>query len=312
MRSLKAERKPRGRKRAKEARRSSTGSRILPDRLNFGRRKGKKNPLAKMIGDLRGYFTLRRPMLLLTFVLMVLTGIFALFAGGYVSRAIGAANNGVNSVIADSGFAVSAIHISGEGHTSPQSIYAALGFAPGQTIFSADLWRARAKLMQLDWVANADVRRRYPDDIAVTIAEKKPFALWKSANGFYVIERSGRTITNENLEQFARLPVLAGAGAPAKGAQIVDAIAAHRAVAARVRAMERVSDRRWNLVLDDGVIVKLPETGWQKQLDVLEHLIVDKAILERDIQEIDLRAPDNFIFILKNGQEQRAMREKAT
>ena len=28
---------------------------------------------------------------------------------------------------------------------------------------------------------------------------------------------------------------------------------------------------------------KLPETGWQKELDALEHLIVDKGILERDV-----------------------------
>ena len=58
---------------------------------------------------------------------------------------------------------------------------------------------------------------------------------------------------------------------------------AHRAIAARIAAYQRVSQRRWNLILDDGVVVKLPETGWQKQLDALEHLIIDKGILERDV-----------------------------
>ncbi len=311
MRSLKAERKPSRRSAAKQARRSTTGSRIPLDRLNFGRRKGKKNPVAKMIEDLRAYFTLRRPMLLLTLGLVAFTGVFALFAGGYVNRAIRAANDGIDSMIADSGFAVSAIHIAGERHTPPQAVLAALGFAPGQTIFSADLWRARAKLLKLDWVARATVTRRYPDQVAVNIVEKEPFALWKSPDGFFVIERSGARITGQGLSLFARLPVLAGPGAAVRGAELIDAIRAHRAVAARVRVMQRVSDRRWNLILDDGVIVKLPETGWRGQLDVLEHLIVDKAILERDIGEIDLRAPDNFIFILKNGREQRTAREKA-
>jgi len=27
--------------------------------------------------------------------------------------------------------------------------------------------------------------------------------------------------------------------------------------------------------LDDGVTVQLPENGWQKELDALEHLIID-------------------------------------
>ncbi len=76
--------------------------------------------------------------------------------------------------------------------------------------------------------------------------------------------------------------------------------------------MQRVSDRRWNLLLDDGVVVELPETGWAKQLDVLEHLIVDKGVLERDIREIDLRSSDDFFFQLKNGDKQQMTRGNAT
>src|SRR5262249_41354198 len=146
---------------------------------------------------------------------------------------------------------------------------------------------ARQRLLTLDWVADADVRRRYPGSIYVTIVEKRPFALWQSPSGLFVIERSGGMITNRNLELFASLPKLIGPDANS-GAEIVDAIALHRAVLARVKAMERVADRRWNLILDDGVIVKLPEDNWQKQIDTLEHLIVDKGVLERDVTEIDL------------------------
>jgi cell division septal protein FtsQ len=35
----------------------------------------------------------------------------------------------------------------------------------------------------------------------------------------------------------------------------------------------RKSKRRWNLLFDNGVIVKLPESGWRKQLAVLEQLV---------------------------------------
>ena len=50
---------------------------------------------------------------------------------------------------------------------------------------------------------------------------------------------------------------------------------------------------------------KLPETGWQKQLDALEHLIVDKGILERDVTEIDLRSPTHYFFVLQERREER-------
>jgi cell division protein FtsQ len=73
-----------------------------------------------------------------------------------------------------------------------------------------------------------------------------------------------------------------------------------------------MSERRWDLILEDGVVVQLPEEDWAKQLDVLEHLIVDKGVLERDISEIDLRQRDNLFFVLKNGDRQPVSRGNAT
>ena len=57
---------------------------------------------------------------------------------------------------------------------------------------------------------------------------------------------------------------------------------------------------------------KLPEIGWQKQLDALEHLIIDGSILERDVTEIDLRSPTHYFFLLKNGEKKDVERGKET
>jgi cell division protein FtsQ len=70
--------------------------------------------------------------------------------------------------------------------------------------------------------------------------------------------------------------------------------------------------RRWNLILDDGVVVKLPEANWSKELDALEHLIIDSGILERDVVEIDLRSSTHYFFLLKNGEKKDVERGKET
>ena len=57
-------------------------------------------------------------------------------------------------------------------------------------------------------------------------------------------------------------------------------------------------------------MVKLPETGWQKELDALEHLIVDKGILEKDVTEIDLRSPTHYFFVLQEWREKRVEQGK--
>jgi cell division protein FtsQ len=248
----------------------------------------------------------------------VLVLLLALAVTGVLGRAFHGVKAATDTVSADAGFSIRAIHITGERRTPVATIAAALDLRQNQSIFSADLAAARARLMALDWVSSAEVVRRYPDSIFVTIVEKRPFALWQSppdAAGnahLAVVERNGGVITWREVESFARLPKLVGAGAPKAAADLVDFVQSHRAISARIAAYEYVSQRRWNLLLNDGVVVKLPEQGWQDQVDALERLIIDKGILERDIGEIDLRSPTHYFFVLRSGERKDVERGKET
>lgn len=306
MRSVKSQRSSRGSARSKPIRRGQGQKRAPVERFVLGKAsRDREGILARSWARVAGSGLHRRPIWLLTGILIVGSFVAAIIAGGYVPRAFRLMGEDADALVADAGFGISSVHLAGNVRTQPSQILAALGFEPGQSIFGADIQGARQKLLALDWVADAQVRRQYPDSITVSLVEKLPFALWQTPSGLFVVERSGRVITRAEAAEFPRLPFFLGDGAPPSGAELVDAIAQHRAVVARVKAMERVSNRRWNLLLDDGVIVELPETGWAKQLDELEHLIVDKAVLERDIKEIDLRSPDNMFFELKNGDKQQ-------
>ena len=296
-RSRKSARNSRNKPVRRDTRKTARANSEAP-RQTFGRRARLRDDIfSRAFRRVQGWLTFRRPMLYLTGGLMMLALVAALFAGGYVHAAISRFDAATAAVSDYAGFTISRLHLAGENRTSPQTILAVLNFKPGQSIFDADLQKAQARLVRLPWVARADVTRRYPDSVSVSIVEKQPFALWQSPTGLVVIERSGAVITGTAFEAFSKLPLFIG-GRPDGADALVEAIAAHRAVVARVRAMERVSGRRWNLILDDRVVVKLPETGWRKQLDVLEHLIVDKGVLERDIKEIDLRSRDNYFFLL--------------
>jgi cell division protein FtsQ len=310
MRSLKIDRKA-SQPRSRSGRGSARAGRVSSSKQQaFGRRK-QPNAIQRAWRRVTGWIAFRRPILTLTGGLMLFVLVAGLFVGGFVGRTVHGVNAVAAAVLEDAGFGIGKIHLAGNVRTPPESIVAALGFEPGQSIFDADIHDARARLMKLDWVADAEVRRRYPDDISVHIVEKLPFALWQSPDEkLYVVERNGGLITTQGVDEFKRLPYLIGAGG-SSAADLVDAVASHRAISARVRAYQRVSERRWNLILDDGVIVKLPETAWQKELDALEHLIIDKGILERDVSEIDLRSPSQYFFVLRSGEKKNEPRGNA-
>ncbi len=241
----------------------------------------------------------RRPLLALSGAIVVLGLVVALMVGGYV----GAAAKKIDSLAAAmsnyAGFGISKLTLRGENRTSSQMILAVLNLKPGQSIFDVNLGAARARLMDLPWVKSARVTRRYPDSIIVDLTEKTPFALWQSVKGLYVITRSGAPIVAATPQQFPKLPVFVG-GRPVGGAALVAAINAYPAIKTRLTAMQRVSQRRWNLILSTGVVAELPETGWRKQLGVLERLIVNDGVLNRSISQIDLRSPDDLYFTLRN------------
>lgn len=317
MRSVSVERKGRGKARAQTPRPASRG-RELPSVQPAGGRRGKQSGLLAGLLARLPLFT-SRPMMLLCAVLAVLVLLGALLASGVIGRSVHAVGRLFDTISADAGFGISEIHITGNARTPYRQVLEVLGMKPGQSIFTADLWRARERLAHLEWIASAEIHRRYPDAIFVTLVEKRPFALWQppaassgEAPAILVVERNGSPITSHDVEKFRRLPKLVGAGAPQAAADLVDAVATHRAVAARIAAYARVSGRRWNLILDDGVVVQLPEAGWQKELDALEHLIIDGGILERDVTQIDLRSPTHYFFLLKNGEKKDAERGKET
>ena len=305
MRAVKVER-PQRRSRGKTPPRPKRGTRGTQLRSTFNKREPKPG-LSARIGDaIRGWLKARRPMFMLTFGLLSITLIAAILVSGVIGRTIHRMDNAVSSVVAQAGFGIAEVHLAGNVRTPPETILAALGFEPGQSIFDADVQTARRKLMKLDWVAEADVQRRYPDAIYVRVVEKLPFALWKSPDGVTVIERNGGLITRTDVAKFANLPLLAGDGAPQPAADIVDAVSQHRAVAARVKIYQSQSQRRWNLILHDGVVAKLPETNWAPQLAALARLIIDKGILARDVREIDLRSPTHRSPKRRAGKECRS------
>lgn len=306
MRSVKVERAPRDNPRARSARKPSRPVRESASSSRSRRDKPADGIMARA-KDAMGRF-LRHPILWMSVATLAVVLLAALFVSGVIGRTIHNVSRTADRLVAEAGFGISEIHLTGNSRVPPETILAALGMQPGGSIFAADLPAARARIMALDWIQSADVVRRYPDAIYVNVVEKRPFALWQSPDGIAVVERSGKVITIQNVENFRRLPKLVGAGAPGAAADMVEAVMAHRAIDSRIAVYEFVSQRRWNLILNNGVVVKLPENGWRKQLDALEHLIVDEGILERDVTEIDLRAPDQYFFVLRSGEKKDVQR----
>lgn len=235
-----------------------------------------------------------------------------LIAGGAGAVWIGDSGAGdklVALATARAGFRIAEIEVKGVNETSRVDVLTGIDLGVERSLFAFDVHAAREAAMKLPWVADARVSKSYPDRLLIEITERKPFALWQSRGEVRLIERSGKVITAFE-ERFAGLPLVVGEGAAAHAAEIVMAAARFPKVAERVVAFVRIGDRRWNLNLDNGLVVMLPEGPEAGQLAELDRMRAQENLFERDLVRVDMRLRDRLVLRLSPDAAER--RREAT
>jgi cell division protein FtsQ len=224
-----------------------------------------------------------------------------LFGYGLVHSAapggwLASARERLGRATAVAGLRIDDVKIEGRANTPEPLLRAALGVAKGDAILGFSVSDARARIETLTWVEHATVERRLPGTIVVKLEERRPFAVWQNQGKFALIDRDGQLVTDQDVSQFRHLPLVVGAGAPGAATALLDALMARPGLQSRVIAAVRVGERRWNLRLNTGADVLLPEGHEAAALDRLQQLQQDHALLDRPLQVVDLRLPDRLVI----------------
>lgn len=194
------------------------------------------------------------------------------------------------------GMTVQQVILEGRRNTPTDMIRAALGVSRGDPILDFSPEAARTRIETIAWVQTAHVERRLPGTILVRIEERRPFAIWQNNTRFVIIDREGRVVAADGLDQFGPLPLLVGPGADSAGPALHDILKREAEVADRVQAMVRIHERRWNLRLHNGTDVLLPEGAEAAAIQRLAELQREARLLDRPLAAIDLRLPDRLVL----------------
>jgi len=217
------------------------------------------------------------------------------WSSGHVPLAMESARVTLLETSAAAGLSVGEVLVKGRRETDGALILEALGIERGMPMLAFDPHEAQARLEQIPWIASATVERHLPDTIFVQVVERAPMALWQHAQKLHLVDAEGTVLTDRNLERWADLPLLVGADAPARGRELLALLASEPSIAERVEAAVLVGGRRWDLRLDNGVDVRLPETGVAAALSQLALVQQTNRVLEKDIVVVDLRVPDRLV-----------------
>ncbi len=243
---------------------------------------------------------------ILSAVLIASGSAYGAYLGGYVDGI-------VQGITARTGFAVDQIKVVGNRETSEIDILDRLQLDGWTSLIGFDVEAARERIGTLPWVKVAAVRKIYPHTLEVRIDEREPFALWQQGNELSVVEQSGAVIAPFSGGKQALLPLIIGTGAPAKAPDFLARIKKFPELAARVKGYVRVGERRWDLKLENGITVKLPEDGEDQAIADLVRMDHENGLLTRDIAAVDMRLSDRLVVELTPEaatQREAALNEK--
>ena len=245
---------------------------------------------------------LNRRLALAGITLVALTGsaggAVLLVRAGYVEHAEAFFGQHLAAASRSLGFAVADVSVAGRDRVSRQAVLDALGVRRGTPIFAIDLPAAKARLEAMPWVREAEIERRLPDTIFVRIDERQPLAFWQRQGKLVLIDRDGNVVPTERLDTFGALLVLVGDDAPHLGGPLLEMLGSEPTLAPHVVAAVRVGGRRWNLRLDSGIDVALPEQDAEAAWHRLAAADRNDNLLARNIQAVDLRLPDRLVLRL--------------
>ena len=196
------------------------------------------------------------------------------------------------------GLGLESITISGIAEMREAEVLAAGGLDSKLSLPFLDVNELRERLERVPMIESATVRKLYPNELVITLAERRPYAIWQNNGELFVIASDGTVIDLMQDERYINLPFVVGENANVRSKEYFALLDAAGPLKERIRAGTLVAGRRWTLKMDNGMDVRLPEKGAADALARLVKLENEQKILEKDVLAIDLRMADRVVVRL--------------
>ncbi len=168
--------------------------------------------------------------------------------------------------------------------------------------FDLDLSGLQEAVETLDAVAEASVRIRSGGVLEIEVEERVPSVIWRDEDALVLLDMTGHPVaTLEARTTRSDLPLIAGVGADIAVAEALELFEAAEPIRDRLRGFLRVSERRWDVVLDRDQRIMLPEGAAITALEKVMALDRAQNLLERDLSVVDFRNPGRPVLRLGQG-----------
>ena len=193
--------------------------------------------------------------------------------------------------VGNAGFRVKSVDVQGIRQMDPRPVYE-IAFDQKTTAMPlVDVADIRNRLLEFGWVKDARVSRRFPDTLVIDIVERTPAALWQDEDRLTLIDAEGVVLDRVPVAQMPDLPLLIGNGANGQAVGLDRLLNKAPTLKAQLASATWVGERRWNLSMQSGETLMLPEgdAAAANALSRFARMDSSAGLLGRGIVQFDLR-----------------------
>ncbi|MCR4917733.1 MAG: cell division protein FtsQ/DivIB [Alphaproteobacteria bacterium] len=172
-------------------------------------------------------------------------------------------------------------------------IASATGVPLGSNTYSTDLNVVNDRLLRTPGIKDSAVRRLPNGNLSIRVRLYRAVATWTDGKYFYPLSADGKLIQQPELEQRHGAVTFRGEIPN----DITEITKAATNLIGELNYLEMVDGRRWNLYMNNGMLVMLPEKDPVSAIGSLVVLNQKHKILNKNIKIIDMR--DNARILVK-------------
>ncbi len=169
-------------------------------------------------------------------------------------------------------------------------------------IFSASLDDVKKRLESITWIRSVTVQRQLPSTIYIRVAERTPIAILQSKQKLYLVDAEGVVLENDNIGDFDNLPIIIGEEAEKDATNLLNCLDKFPKIRKQLVYAVRIGKRRWDIKINRGVTIKLPEKGIMRALGIVDEVSDNNGFFHEDIDSIDLRMHDKIVISKKHSK----------
>ena len=217
---------------------------------------------------------------------------------GHRAQALGGAMTSfADGRMAAMGLKLKKISLVGVSPDASPDVRKALNFEMNQPFALMDLAAVQKSVENVGWIKSATVRRQFPGVLIIEVVERPRLAVWQYNGKNTVIDDQGNIIPEAISTKFTGLPYVVGEGANEAAPEIIELMRQRPELLQRTYALQRVDTRRWNILLKNTAVIKLPALNQEQALAKLDALMAQQRVLDQGFASIDLLDPDALVVV---------------